>query len=272
MWGSDYFDEGYEYQDIAEEILDDTVRIMQSNTGETKLSKKYALKLQKAEFEKKIIEAQFEGACKMGCMHINSLVKERGKEILQVDIDLLEPRYSYYWRYYTDLINNPKQKKSLNDLMSQPIIDPKEVYQCKLTIENNEVFLTWNNGKHWLYDFGNKSNSARRNLFEAAITNPDILLSKKDLEEKTGEKYIGARLKEHFTKMFLRKTLNELFVISDYSPKEGHRIGVKSLVSVSGYDLIKIIREQLAYSTNEKRQNMIDRNRKFMQKMSKTCQ
>lgn len=272
MWGLDYFDEGYEYQDISEEILDDTIRIMQSDTGKTKLSKRYAIKLQKTEFEKKIIEAQFGGVCKMGCMRINSLVKERGKEILRVDIDLLEPRYSYYWRYYTDLINNPKQKKSLNDLMNQPIIDPKEVYQCKLTIENNEVFLTWNNGKHWLYDFGNRSNSARRSLFEAAINSSDILLSKKDLEEKTGEKYVGARLKEHFTKMFLRKTLNGLFVISDYSSKEGHRIGIKSLVSISGYDLIKIIREQLTYSTNEKRQNIIDRNRRFMQKISKTCQ
>lgn len=244
---------------ISDIFFDDLIAILINENGKTDFNKKYdgsgniiALRAELAS-----IEDIIRGACSVGAIKTRKLRIEN--DSLVVNLELIEPTCSYYWRFYTDLINNPKQTKSLEMLMKQPAIAPQQVYQCRLFLDGDEVFLVWNNGKHWLYDFGNKNQSTRRSIFQAIYDRTDTLLSKKELAEITGYNLDNINLKEQLTKMFLRKHLNKYFVISDYAPKIGYRIGVKSMTSITGTDLIMIIREQLNYSIGEKRKNKINK-------------
>ena len=235
-------------------IRGDIISLAKSETGEVNIHKAYRIPegLDKNTYLETTLE-DINGLTKAHCIKINQL-KEKD-DFLETDITLNEPRCSYYLRSKTDLVNNEKQRKNIGSYNKCPAISPTKTYQCRIVLEYNQVFLRWERyAKHWLYGFKNNDNSSRYKLVKTLIVSPDECYNAKELRDQ-GIEFQPKRLKELLTKSFMRKTLREKFMLSSGSDN----IGIKKTAYIKGEDLIRIIREQLNYSTHEEARHRLQK-------------
>lgn len=233
---------------VGEQVFDDLIKIIEK-TNTTVLRSTYTYN---KELDASIIKRNFfdeiHNFTKNDAIEIEEATFSKG--VADIRLKLIEPTCSYLWYGYALIPNNDNQSKALQENFRQQPIDIDHIYQCRLIRDGRFVYLDWNSGRHWLYDFGNKSTSSIRRLFDILLKNPDRLYEAKELRE-LGVSFTSKGLKEVFTKKFMRGKLYSRFIFSE-SPST---IALRANISISGKEIVQIIRENLHFIYAESRRH-----------------
>lgn len=154
---------------------------------------------------------------------------------------VIEPRYTYYCYRHIGRLSNDKYIALLDELTQSTPIDDDSEYIISLNIEQDRyVYLNWESGRLLVHDLGDKNSSRRKQLVLALIRNNRLHTSRELHEVYKIEPFLKG-YKDMLTTSFMVGGLRRAFMIS--SSKSN--VGIRSHSSLSGRQLISIIREQL---------------------------
>lgn len=161
---------------------------------------------------------------------------------ISIDVELNEPAFSNHYYANYGVINDKKIMEWLKQSSYGKPINPNVVYTCRLVIKTNtaDVYLLWDDGEELLYRFGSMA-SNRYTVFKYLLENSDMKHDLNPLKDRLVVPRSTKTLHEYFTKTFIVGNLKDKFAI--VSEKES--IGIKSIASFKGTELISVIRNNL---------------------------
>lgn len=161
---------------------------------------------------------------------------------INIDVGLNEPAFSNHYYANYRVINDRKIVEWLKQSNYGKPINPNVVYTCRLVIKANtsDVYLSWDDGEELLYRFGSMA-SNRYAVFKYLLENSDMKHDLNPLKDKLVVPQSTKTLHEYFTKTFIVGNLKDKFAIVS----EKKSIGIKSIASFKGTELISVIRNNL---------------------------
>lgn len=199
------------------------------------------------------------------CTNIKTDIARR---TVTVDVVLHEPSFSNHVYGKLKLINDKLILEWLVKSKYTDPINPEGVYACSLVLEPNttNINLQWNGGSELMYRFDGMG-SNRYIFFKFLFQNTDIVHTIDDLKAKQAVSTSTTKLHEFYTKSFLKGAIKDKFAI--VSEKE--HIGIKSVVQLTGKQLIQIIRSNLSGLENSQSRHLVRKLVKYESTLSNSA-
>ena len=237
---------------IAEQAFEHLISYATNKAGKIKFEFQGDVSAyEKADFALAELEEYFDEWIKLGLITHSKIELNGSAKIISTTITLHEPAFSNYTYGHAAYI---KDRKIADWLVTSKYTEPislDKIYACSLMLKNNtsDIYLTWSGGEEILYHFGNMD-SNRYKFFSFLTQHTDTIHTLSDLKAQYAVNQSTAKLHEYFSKTFVTGLMKDKFAIIT----ERERIGLKSVVQLTGKELLTIIRNNLnALEVTQKR-------------------